>query len=247
MNGGLITNHEELPVSSVLEIRDLEKDYRALRPLRINRLELSSGDRVGIVGLDSTAAEVLTNLVVGALLPDRGAVRIFGRDTASIGDSNDWLGTIDRIGIMTDRSVLLDQLTIFQNLAVPFTLNLEPVPDAHHATLTSLATDVDIPADALSLQAGSAPASLRARLRLARAIALEPSLLVLEHATQSMPPEDIPPLARVIDGIVARRRLTLLAVTADAEFASSLRARPLVWQPATGLLRPKSRWFSWRT
>ncbi len=230
----------------VLEIRGLEKDYRALRPLRIERLELPAGGRVGIVGLDLTAAEVFTNLVVGAQLPEKGSVKVFGRDTASISDSDDWLATIDRIGIMTERSVLLEQLTVFQNLAVPFTLELDPVPEAERARLLTLADEVDIPADSLTSLVGSLPAGLRARLRLARAIALAPSLLLLEHATQSiLPRDDVTELARIVDRIAAERRLSLLVVTADAEFSSAVRARPLEWQPATGLLRPKSRWFSW--
>jgi hypothetical protein len=68
------------------------------------------------VGLDQVAAEVFTNLVTGAILPETGDIRVFGRPTSAIADSDDWLATVDRFGIVSERAVLLDQLSVLQNL-----------------------------------------------------------------------------------------------------------------------------------
>ena len=51
---------------------------------------------------------------------------MLGRPTSAINDSADWLATVDRFGIVSERAVLLDQLTVIQNLAMPFTLDIEP-------------------------------------------------------------------------------------------------------------------------
>ena len=114
------------PAGIVLELSDVSKDYRGLRPLRIASLELRAGEHIAIIGLDQTTAEVFVNLVTGATLPDRGDVRLFGRSTASITDSADWLAVVDRFGIVSPRAVLLESLTVVQNLAMPFTLDIEP-------------------------------------------------------------------------------------------------------------------------
>ena len=65
----------------VLELVDISKDYRALRPLRIQQLLVGPGEAVALLGLDLAAAEVFVNLATGAMLPDRGHVKLFGRAT----------------------------------------------------------------------------------------------------------------------------------------------------------------------
>ena len=80
-------------------------------------------------GFDQPSAEVFVNLATGATLPDAGDVSVFGRPTTAIDDSADWLATVDRFGIVSERAVLLDALTVIQNLAMPFTLEIEPPPD----------------------------------------------------------------------------------------------------------------------
>ena len=111
----------------VLELSEVAKDYRGLRPPRIARLAVAPDDVVAIVGMDQAAAEVFISLVTGATLPDCGEVRIFGRPSAAISDSPDWLAVVDRFGIVSERAVLLDAFSVVQNLAVPFTLEIEPL------------------------------------------------------------------------------------------------------------------------
>src|SRR6516162_8521097 len=110
----------------VLEIVDLSKDYRGLRPLRMRDLTARAGESIAIIGFDQPSAEVFVGLVTGASLPDSGEVRLFGRSTRSIGDSAEWLSIVDRVGIVSDRAVLLDRFSVTQNLAMPFTLDIEP-------------------------------------------------------------------------------------------------------------------------
>ena len=92
----------------VIEIESLLKDYKGLRPLRLTGLSVREGERVAVGGIDATAAEVLVNLINGAILPDTGHVRVFGEDTASIADEDAWLASLERFGIVTPRAVLLD-------------------------------------------------------------------------------------------------------------------------------------------
>ena len=113
---------------AVLRIRDLQKQYGALRPLRLRWLDVVRGTTVALVGFDAAAAEILVNLVTGAMLPDSGQVRVFGVDTAAIDDAEDWLRRLDRFGILSDRAVLLDELSAAQNLAMTFSMAVDPIP-----------------------------------------------------------------------------------------------------------------------
>ena len=109
--------------------RDVSKTYGGLRPLAnpraVGRCRAASS---ALAGFDQTTAEVFVNLVTGATLPEEGTVRVFGRATAEIADSADWLATVDRFGIVSERVVLLEQFTPLQNIAMSLTLDVEPLP-----------------------------------------------------------------------------------------------------------------------
>jgi len=226
---------------TVLEIAGVSKRYGALRPLRIERLALESGDSVALVGLDRGAAEILVNLITGATLPDAGEVRIFGRTTAGIADSADWLATVDRCGIVSDRAVLLDQLSVIQNLAMPFTLDVEPPAADVRARAETLAREVGIGAAAFDVAVGAVDAATRARVRLGRALALDPEMLLLEHATATLGRDAARAFGRDVRAIAGRRGAALTAVTADEAFGRAVAARLLVHDPATGALRERRR------
>jgi predicted ABC-type transport system involved in lysophospholipase L1 biosynthesis ATPase subunit len=231
-------------VSAVLELSHLIKDYRGLRPLRVNQFVLADADRIAILGLDRPAAETLINLVTGAALPDSGEVRVFGRRTADITESADWLAVVDRFGIVTERAVLLDALSALQNLALPFSLDIEPPPDDVRRKAIALAREVGLADADLERAAGALDGLGRARLRLGRALALAPKVLLLEHATASVARASVSALASDVRRAAAGRRIATLTFGADEEFASAVADRVLTLDPATGQLAVRRRrWF----
>ena len=223
-----------------IEVRDLTKDYRALRPLRIKHLSVAEGDRVALVGFDAPGAEVLVNLLTGASLPDSGDVRVFGQSTASIGSSDEWLAMVDRFGIVSERVVLLEALTVAQNLALPLTLDLDPPPPAAMDRIGELSRETGLNASVLESQAGAVSPLDRARIRLGRALALNPLILLLEHPTATLSASETSSFGADVRRTATSRGLTLLALTADEQFASACDARAWRWQPASGDLSPQS-------
>jgi ABC-type lipoprotein export system ATPase subunit len=229
--------------SAVIELSDVSKDYRGLRPLRIARLTVEPGDHVAIVGLDQPAAEVFLNLLTGATLPDRGDVHVFGRPTAAIADSAEWLAFVDRFGIVSERAVLLERLSVIQNLAVPFTLEIEPPPADVRDRAAALAYEVGIDQPTSGRAVGDLDPVSRARVRLARALALDPAVLLVEHLSAGVPRQDVPALGAAIRAVAARRGAAIVAATADRAFARAIARRVLTLDPATGRLSDASRWF----
>ena len=209
----------------VLEFAGVSKDYRALRPLRVDRLSVSAAERLAIVGFDLAAAEVFVNLATGAVLPDAGEVLAFGRPTSAIAESAEWLSLVDRFGIVSDRAVLLDGLTVLQNLAMPFTLEIEPPPDDIVQRASSLAREVGLRADDWGKRAADLDADARMRIRLARALALDPAILLLEHPTATVERSQAGGLGRDVLAIAERRGVALVAITADEAFARAVAPR----------------------
>ena len=228
------------PSGPVLELSDVSKDYRGLRPLRIANLVVLPGEHIAILGLDQVTAEVFVNLITGATLPDRGDVRLFGRSTTAISDSADWLAVVDRFGIVSRRAVLLDSLTVVQNLAMPFTLEIEPPAEDIRRRAVQLAQRVGLAEASLDRPVAELGPSGYARVRLGRALALDPAVVVLEHPTAEVSREEVIALAVQCRDVPA----ATIALTADVEFAEAVGSRCLTLDVATGRLGGRSGWLS---
>lgn len=229
----------------VLTLEGIVKDYRGLRPLRIQHFTLLAGEQVGLVGLDQVAAEVLVNLITGATLPDEGEVRAFGQLTSNITDSEAWLAAADRFGIVTERAVLLEGHSVVQNLAMVFTLEIEPPPPDVVRQALALAMEAGLDVGEGDRPVASLSPLGRARVRLARALGFSPEVLLIEHPTAVLPRTDVSMLARQQRRIAERRGIASLTLTGDLEFAAEAAARVLTHEPASGRLTPRrTRWFS---
>jgi ABC-type transporter Mla maintaining outer membrane lipid asymmetry ATPase subunit MlaF len=228
----------------VLKLSGVRKQYHGLRPLRVQALTVDAGERVALSGFDAGAAEVLVNLITGASVPDEGTVEVCGRATHAIADGDDWLAWLDRFGIVSPRAVLLDAATLGQNLAMPLTLQIDPVPPEIASQVAALAADVGLDAETLDRPVAGLDPAVRARAHLARAIALGPSLLIAEHPTIGFPAGQATPFGETVARVSASRSLATLVISEDAEFSEAAAERRLALQPATGELRaPRWRWW----
>jgi ABC-type transporter Mla maintaining outer membrane lipid asymmetry ATPase subunit MlaF len=228
----------------LVELRGVSKDYRGLRPLRISSLELHEGETLALLGFDQSTAEILVNLVTGAMLPDAGSVTVMGRQTSSINSASDWVGTLDQFGLLSERAVLLDGLTAAQNLAMPLSLELDELPEDVRSRVSQLAREVGLDAATLQTPVSALPAIIRLRVRLGRALALDPRVLLAEHPNAPLTPDDASAFAADLSRVVAARGIALMVMTADQTFARAVARQVLTLQPATGELR-HSGWRSW--
>jgi ABC-type transporter Mla maintaining outer membrane lipid asymmetry ATPase subunit MlaF len=209
-----------------------------VRPLRVNDLSIAVGERVALSGLDAGAAEVLVNLVTGASLPDEGEVLVLGRSTASISDGEAWLEWLDRFGIVSPRAVLLDAATLLQNLAMPITLEIEPVAPDVASRVVQLARDVGIEERWLERPIAALDGAIRIRAHLARAVALDPALLILEHPTAGLAPGEGKAFGEVVASVAGARTLATLIISEDEAFSTAAATRRLALEGATGNLKP---------
>jgi ABC-type transporter Mla maintaining outer membrane lipid asymmetry ATPase subunit MlaF len=232
-------------VTPVLELSAVIKDYRGLRPLRIEHLVIEPGEQLALLGFDRPSAEVLINLITGTTLPDRGGIRVFGHSTAAIQDSTEWMAFVDRIGLVTERAVLLEGLSVVQNLAIPFSLDIEPPGAEVRSRAVALALEVGLEEALWDRRVADLDAGLRARIRLGRALALDPLVLLFEHPTAGVPRAEIGALGRRMRAVVGRRGVAAMTLTADGDFAAVVADRVLILDPSTGRLAgPRGGWLT---
>ena len=228
----------------LLRLRGVSRDYRSLRPLRIAELDLPPGRSLALLGFDQTMAEVLVDLITGAVLPDSGEIVAFGQHTSSIADPGSWLTTLDQFGLFTDRAVLVEQFTVEQNLALPLSITVEDMTPEIGARVAELASEIGL-ASELRRQAGVLGPALRARIRLGRALALAPRVLVAEHPNATLSAQEASALGTDMARIIETRGIASIVLTADQSFARAVSKEILVLEPATGALKPASSWRRW--
>lgn len=235
-------------MTHALQFRDVVKDYRGLRPLRVAALDVGMRERVAVAGLDVPAAETFINLATGAGLPDTGEVRVMGQPTSAITDGDNWLASLDRFGIVSHRAVLLEGSTVAQNIAMSYTLSIDPIPADVRAQVDAIAARVDLPASLLETSLAAAGAAARVRTHLARALALNPSILIFEHATLGVARDDVDGLAASIVRATADREVAVVALTDDDVLAKGLKGRRLKLNAGTGEMKKGRVYlFPWST
>ena len=230
----------------LFSFEDVIKPFGGPVPLRISRFSFAPGDRVVLSGMDAMAAEMFMHVLTGAALPETGRVEVFGRSTRDIATDTEWLAALDRFGLVSNRAVLLDQSSIAQNLALPLTLSIDPMADDIRAAVERLATDVGLPASRLDAPAGSMTPEERMRAHLARAVALEPEVLLLEHPTATLGAAAAA-FGRSVRALSETRAVSWLAISDDEAFARASGGRVLRLNPSTGVVQRAGGWWrSWR-
>jgi putative ABC transport system ATP-binding protein len=132
--------------------------------------------------------------------------------------------------------VLVDVLSVIQNVAMPLTLDVDPIDPAFRPAAEALAREAGIPEAAWSQPLGRADAEVNVRVRLARALAPRPRLLIAEHPSAALPREAVRRVAKDVHAVAAARGAALLTLTADASWAAEAGGDVLSLRPGTGEL-----------
>lgn len=194
---------------------------------------------MSIGGVDAAAAETFVHLVTGATLPDQGDVVLFGQNTRDITDSAAWLKSLDGIGMITARGIVIEAFSVLQNIAMSFTLDVDPVDPRVVPQAGALAREVGIDAAMFDAPAGKVGADIQMRVHLARALALTPRMLIAEHASASLPREAVAAFGSDLSRVAQARGLALLAITADEALAKAIGGQRCELNGATGELRSR--------
>ncbi len=229
----------------VLEMRGVRKAYHGLRPLRVNELLVREGEIVSLAGTDAPAAEVFVSLVTGAVLPDEGDLEVFGEPTAAIDDHSRWLESLDRFGVVGARAPLLDAFTAAQNIAIPLTLEIDPLSPDVQSRVARLAHEAGVEEGLLASTAGSLTPDVQLRVRLARALAPNPRLLLLEHATASIDRARVASFARTVRHAARARGLAVRVLAEDTAVTNAIADRRLRLAPGTGDVTETRGWRRW--
>ncbi|CVI57514.1 ABC transporter ATP-binding protein [Agrobacterium leguminum] len=191
-------------MSAVLEITDIRKTFGGLKAVDGLGLTIEAGEVVGLLGPNGSGKTTLMNLISGALKPTEGSIRLKGQEIA--GRRPD---VIARAGVARTFQLvrLLPSLSLLENVAVsamfgPQRLSRLDAEKVARACLERIGL-----AGRETLPAGDLTYIDQKRLELARALAGEPKLLLLDEWLAGLNPTELQ------EGIALIRRLASQGTT----------------------------------
>ena len=210
----------------LVELKGASKTYgrgNEVQALKATDLAIEAGEYVAIVGKSGSGKTTLLNLIAGLDNPSSGTVSVEGEDIGRLSESRRAKWRSRSLGIVFQFFQLLPTITTLDNLLLAMSLN--PASPKGHRTdrartlLSSVGLDAEADRFPPTLSGGQ-----QQRAAVARALANDPPLLVLDEPTGSIDSEATEGLLQVLDELHAEGR-TLLVVTHDADVAARARRR----------------------
>lgn len=211
---------------SPIAVAGLQKAFGALTVLDGITFQLESGKVTCVLGRSGTGKSVLLKLLIGLEQPDAGSIRLEGCDiaTASAKELNE---ARKKVGFLFQQAALYDSMSIEENVAFPLRrhtkLSNEERRDRVRELLASVGLDRDLDKMPSDISGG-----MRKRVGLARAIALDPTVLMFDEPTAGLDPITAAEIAKLIVQLRDTRHITSLVVTHDLHTARTIADRLIV-------------------
>lgn len=184
-------------------------------------LSIESGEMVALVGGSGSGKTTLLRHIIGLTRPESGSVKLFGEDLFSGGIAIQTQRR-RRFGVLFQQGALFSALTVAENIGLPLR-ELKLATDAELDDLVALKLEMVglRPEDALLMPAELSGGMIK-RVALARALALEPELLLLDEPTAGLDPERSASFVALIRTLHKALELTVVLVTHDVDTLKAL-------------------------
>jgi phospholipid/cholesterol/gamma-HCH transport system ATP-binding protein len=211
----------------VCEVRGLWTEYGSTIIHRDLELEVRHGEVMALVGGSGSGKTTLLRHIVGLTEPTRGEVRLFGTVLANL-DREAQRQARNRFGMLFQHGALFSALSVFENIAFPLRELRQFDEDTIHLLVMHKLALVELePRHAWLLPAMLSGGMIK-RVGLARALALEPELLVLDEPTAGLDPDRSEKFVQLIKNLRRQLGLTVLFVTHDLDTLTLLTDRVAV-------------------
>ncbi len=202
---------------SIIEIRNLHKSFEGLKVLAGVDLDIRRGETITILGGSGTGKSVLLKLITGLEKPDKGTIIIDKRNIIPL-DEDELVPIRRKIGMLFQGAALFDSLSAGENVAYPIREHFR-LPEARiqqivreKLRLVGLdGVEEKMPAE---LSGG-----MKKRVGLARAIAIDPEIILYDEPTTGLDPANTQRINQLIVELQRILKVTSIVVTHDLDSA----------------------------
>lgn len=226
------------PVQPMLSVQGVSKAFAGLQALQEVTFAIQPGEIIGLIGPNGAGKTTCFNLLTGFLVPSAGQIRLQGRDIAGLSPAQ-----VTRLGMArTFQNIrLFNALTVLENVQTAIQLR------SQHSLLATLLSTRHFRQQEAAFQeqaqellvllklsqyaeqpAASLPYGHQRRLEIARALATQPKLLLLDEPAAGMNPAESDALHQLILDLRDRFQLSILLVEHDMRLVMNLCERIVV-------------------
>jgi phospholipid/cholesterol/gamma-HCH transport system ATP-binding protein len=208
----------------VIAVEDLHKSFGDQHVLNGISLTVRRGETLAVLGRSGSGKSVLLKLIIGLQKPDSGSICIHGQDI--VGLTLDQMGAIrKKMGFLFQQAALYDSLTVEQNVAFPLQHHRQEMSRSEQGDrIGELLAEVGMEGDV-----GKMPSDLsggmQKRVGLARALALEPDILLLDEPTAGLDPISSAEIDDLILKLQEEHHVASIVVTHDLHSAKTIADR----------------------
>ena len=207
----------------IVRLKKVHKRFGPLTVLNGLDLDFKKGETTVILGPSGTGKSVMLKHIVGLLQPDSGEV-YFNHTRVDQLDERQLVDLRQKVGFLFQMGALFDSMTVGENVAFPLVQHTDKTPDERDEAVDRLLKMVGL-AKTQGKMPGEMSGGQRKRVALARAIALEPELVLYDEPTTGLDPIRSDVINELIIALTDQLGITSIVVTHDMNSANKVADR----------------------
>ncbi len=197
----------------MIEIRGLTKRLGRRQVLDGLDLDVRDGETLVVLGPSGTGKSVLLKHIIGLMSPDAGSIRVNGEEIVGMDERG-----LDRVrlkfGMLFQGAALFDSMTVGENVGVSLAEHTTLPPDEIRRRVAERLEWVGL-TDAADLRPASLSGGMKKRVGLARALAMDPTIILYDEPTTGLDPITGDVINQLIRAMQQRLGVTSVVVTHD--------------------------------
>lgn len=196
---------------TIISYRNVEKSFGDNRIYKDITLDIQRGETLCVIGGSGTGKSVMMKMLVGLLTPDAGEIQVFGQSIIGL-KQRQWLDIRRRVAMLFQGGALFDSFTVGDNIQYPMIEHKWGDRPTREKRVTEVLEMVGL-GNIEHLYPSEISGGMKKRVALARAIAVEPEVLLYDEPTTGLDPISIRRINGLIRNLQERLGVTSMVVT----------------------------------